>query len=355
MASESPEPVGDSPNQFSWQNLVTSSSSKDIQTLEKAVDAAFFHGRAFAEGFRDSVKDARSIQNPDSSESQVPSVPELETSINQMSSESHYTLSMQISTDGPTAIYPKEHQEFRVLVGVAGATGAGKTSLLNSLLEKKDMLPSSDEKAATATVCEIAWNHDMSTEYRAVVTYRSYANIKEELDRFFKDLKYQHTRPAADESNDEDGDADPGPDETNIDNEIEKLCKVWGPHTEMNLLKMTADKILKMSHPANACITKGTEVITSNNSDSGEFAKEIAPYLDSKVFKTTQSGKVYEYELWPLIERVELYLRAPILRNGVVLVDLPGLGDAVEGRAQVAESYRSRLDSTSWPLWKRKN
>ena len=44
-----------------------------------------------------------------------------------------------------------------------------------------------------------------------------------------------------------------------------------------------------------------------------------------------------EFPVWLLVEKVELFIKSDILRNGVVLVDLPGLGDAVESRALVAE------------------
>jgi GTP-binding protein EngB required for normal cell division len=43
-------------------------------------------------------------------------------------------------------------------VGFLGKSGAGKSSLINVLLDHEDLLPADDEKACTASVVEIAWN-----------------------------------------------------------------------------------------------------------------------------------------------------------------------------------------------------
>ncbi|KIH93636.1 hypothetical protein SPBR_04031 [Sporothrix brasiliensis 5110] len=51
--------------------------------------------------------------------------------------------------------------------------------------------------------------------------------------------------------------------------------------------------------------------------------------------------------LWPIVDQVDIYLRdAPLLANGIVLTDLPGLGDANEDRANVAKACFDKLDIT---------
>src|ERR1039458_6292251 len=44
-------------------------------------------------------------------------------------------------------------------------------------------------------------------------------------------------------------------------------------------------------------------------------------------------------QFWPLISRVRIYGNCPVLANGVVLVDLPGLNDPNPAREQVTKRY----------------
>lgn len=50
--------------------------------------------------------------------------------------------------------------------------------------------------------------------------------------------------------------------------------------------------------------------------------------------------------LWPLIKMVKLYVKADILKCGIVVVDLPGLSDVVGARARLAEEYYGKLAVT---------
>ncbi|KAK0615606.1 hypothetical protein B0T17DRAFT_644611 [Bombardia bombarda] len=72
----------------------------------------------------------------------------------------------------------------------------------------------------------------------------------------------------------------------------------------------------------------------------------IKPYLDSMY--TERAGKcgavTRQMAVWPLIGHVEIYVKSELLKSGLVLVDLPGLSDAVEGRAAVARRYYQKLD-----------
>lgn len=86
----------------------------------------------------------------------------------------------------------RRHRDFGVLVGVAGPTGSGKTSTLNALLGFNELLPTSNQEAATAVACKIAYNYDMRTNYkfRATVTFRTKMDLTKQLDLFFEDSEY---------------------------------------------------------------------------------------------------------------------------------------------------------------------
>ncbi|KAK1998310.1 hypothetical protein LX36DRAFT_749141 [Colletotrichum falcatum] len=68
------------------------------------------------------------------------------------------------------------------------------------------------------------------------------------------------------------------------------------------------------------------------------FLELLRPYVSSST--ATLSGAQY----WPLVEQVEVFLQSRILRHGIKLVDLPGVMDALESRAQIARDYFERLE-----------
>ncbi|KXX82154.1 Nuclear GTPase SLIP-GC [Madurella mycetomatis] len=51
--------------------------------------------------------------------------------------------------------------------------------------------------------------------------------------------------------------------------------------------------------------------------------------------------------IWPLINHVDIYLKADIVKGGIVLVDVPGLLDIVESRAAVARKHYQNLSVTA--------
>lgn len=111
-----------------------------------------------------------------------------------------------------------------------------------------------------------------------------------------------------------------------------------------------------------------TKHIVAKNST--EFAKEIGKYIDSKdqkrgdkkdkakkdknkekslmdlVKDNVSKGKKKETNdslgpaLWPLISQVKVYCSSNALSSGVILVDLPGTGDANQARNSIAKSCK---------------
>jgi hypothetical protein len=98
-----------------------------------------------------------------------------------------------------------------------------------------------------------------------------------------------------------------------------------------------------MSHDNVKCLgtTRNLEA-----DDPLPFYKKLQHYVDSKE-KTSgrkedgekEKKKPREMEFWPLIRMVRLYVKAPALATGAVIVDLPGVHDSNQARAAVAQSY----------------
>ncbi|KAI0544729.1 hypothetical protein F4679DRAFT_600356 [Xylaria curta] len=235
----------------------------------------------------------------------------------------------------------KDHADFKVLVGVAGATGSGKTSALNALLGFQEMLPTNNEEAATAVQCKVAFNHDTRPEhaFRCHVTFQSKKALETKLEQFFSDLKLRNDLEAIHNGSAEDEEG------------LRALESILLPTREMigivfglqddQIEKLGLEGVLKSNPEALELL--GT-VKKYNSSSADEISKTMKPYMDSTAASHSLSGA--SFAAWPLIEQVELFVKSDILLNGVVLVDLPGLGDAVESRALVAERSFHQLTST---------
>jgi len=57
----------------------------------------------------------------------------------------------------------------RTIIGIIGNTGAGKSSMLNALLDQEVFIPTSSHRACTATITEVSYNADDG--FRAVIHF----------------------------------------------------------------------------------------------------------------------------------------------------------------------------------------
>ena len=223
-------------------------------------------------------------------------------------------------------------------MGVAGPTGAGKTSILNALLDIPELLPSSARRAATASVCCVSWNasDDPSQLFRAEVIYRHKDDVREELEDLLADLR-QLRKLDAELSVDPMNEANVEERfELNerITDRIDTICATWGVgRKEMEDEHMTTGIIFDRKHDIHDVL--GTTASFCSLSRE-HFTTCMKPYLDSTVGR---DGTL----LWPLIREVRLYVKSDILKHGITLVDLPGLSDRNEKRAAIAKGFFHKL------------
>ncbi|KAF8193876.1 hypothetical protein K438DRAFT_826817 [Mycena galopus ATCC 62051] len=224
------------------------------------------------------------------------------------------------------------------LVAVCGATGAGKSSILNAVLDD-NIVPTSGMRACTAVVTEIAYHKENTID--ADVSFLSRAEWKAELEILRGDLV------------EEDGTLKRS---TNLKSDAgvawSKVHAVYPTILQERLVKMTADQIIAKD-PNIERILGETEKIVAK--DSKAFGKEIAKYIDSedqrrgndKDKKDKDKNKNKDKNapaLWPLIRQVSVKCHAAALSTGAILVDLPGTGDANAARNSIAKAYMKKAN-----------
>lgn len=123
--------------------------------------------------------------------------------------------------------------------------------------------------------------------------------------------------------------------EAYISEEMKKIKAVWRLDREQAQM-MTPEALLESDEYVRSLLGSTQHISCA---DSMEFAELIKPYVDSSPIPEG-------FEVWPLVKHVKLYVKSDMLKEGITLVDLPGLSDAVESRARVAQRSFEQLDTT---------
>ncbi|CAE6465402.1 unnamed protein product [Rhizoctonia solani] len=223
----------------------------------------------------------------------------------------------------------------RTLIAVCGMTGAGKSSLLNAVLEDS-LIPTSGISACTSVVTEIQY-HDKESiigevEFLTMAEWRAeLVNLLREIDEIDK--------------NQEDGD-------TVARAAWHKIHTLY-PHLKLaDVVGLGVDALLSLEqHGTISSLLGSTRIVESSNSEI--FRAEISKYIGSsrsqnlrKVGGSMVGGPQSESQgaIWPLVRLVRIKTMAPVLSSGAVLVDLPGVADANLARGNIAKNYMRMCD-----------
>ncbi|KAL1740588.1 hypothetical protein HDZ31DRAFT_85351 [Schizophyllum fasciatum] len=242
------------------------------------------------------------------------------------------------------------------LIAVCGETGAGKSSLLNAILDD-NIVPTSGMRACTAVVTEIAYHAKPIIE--ADVSFLTEIEWKQELGILIDDLVDEdgHLRRLTDLKSDA-GVA------------WSKVHAVYPKLTAEDLVQMKVDDIIAYDQNVRKMLG-ATKTVSAKNSKA--FAIEINKYIDSKDRKSKKDKKkqkeeeslmdkvrkaagkeasrhapgktsMEDIEWWPLIRTVRVRCHSKALATGAVLVDLPGVADANAARSSIARDYMKKCD-----------
>ncbi|KAF2478666.1 hypothetical protein BDY17DRAFT_56323 [Neohortaea acidophila] len=90
------------------------------------------------------------------------------------------------------------------------------------------------------------------------------------------------------------------------------------------------------------------EKLRNKITDQGYFEWRAANTLEAlrkKIDPLTLSGRKFDQPaLWPLIRQVSIFVRGPRILNDITIVDLPGISDTNESRANLTKEYIKSCD-----------
>ncbi|KAI8946002.1 hypothetical protein F4801DRAFT_566054 [Xylaria longipes] len=219
----------------------------------------------------------------------------------------------------------------RTVVGVVGNTGAGKSSVINALLDEERLLPTNCLRACTASPTEISFNDsdDPQELYRAEIEFISAEEWVRELQVLFSDLL------------DRSGQVSREATKTDTDAGIAyaKVRAVYPQKTRDEIAQANPKNLA--NEPAVRGILGTTEVLKEETAK--QLYLRMQHYVDSKEKSTGPIGQKNRadspMEYWPLIKVVRIFTKADALSTGAVIVDLPGVQDSNAARAAVAANY----------------
>ncbi|XP_045142771.1 nuclear GTPase SLIP-GC [Echinops telfairi] len=212
-----------------------------------------------------------------------------------------------------------------IYIGLFGSTGAGKSSLINAVIQQAMFLPVSGDRICTSCIVQVS--SGCCDQYEAKVHLLSDQEWKEELKNLTKLLHgTEELGREAEEWLRDDA----------VDEAIWKLQMLYGRGAENKTYEELLKAKLKAKIPTSRIITLKAE-------EAEELSIKLDPYIRAQ--RRDCHADSAGTPIWPLIKLVEVTLpKSELIPAGVVLVDIPGTGDFNSKRD---EMWKKTIDKCS--------
>lgn len=186
----------------------------------------------------------------------------------------------------------KQAVKTKTVIGVVGNTGAGKSSVINAMLDEERLVPTNCMRACTAVVTEISYNYSEES-YRAQIEFIAASDWERELGTLFQDITDGNGNISRDCSNED----------TDAGIAYAKIKAVYPGKTKEDIVNSDIQTMLQeVSH----ILGKSRDILET---DALQFYKRLQHFVDSSEKSTGSKDKEQrkgpkEREFWPLIRVV---------------------------------------------------
>ncbi|CAG9972550.1 unnamed protein product [Clonostachys byssicola] len=278
---------------------------------EEPLPEDIFHSPAFQQALRDAkslTADLKAVMDD------APLLHDHESTISKLHEEAVKLSSFE---------YPTSRR-----IGFVGDSGVGKSSLLNSLLDYKDLARASNSgEACTCVVTEYHYHQydHMDVQVELFTTQE----LNEQLERMLEDFRHYSFHAEEMTTAEEKKSAK---DRAHVAKDTFKAMFRGRMNNDSFLLQGSQREVLQTLIRW-AEEQRPSRAVTSQQNLSLDQCSDSLFVLSSE--RLSRTGPA----IWPFIKTIKVFLNAHALKQGLVLVDLPGLRDLNSARRCITERY----------------
>ncbi|KAK5120144.1 hypothetical protein LTR85_006625 [Meristemomyces frigidus] len=247
---------------------------------------------------------------------------------------------------------PEQRYPTAKRIGFLGVTAAGKSSLVNCLLNQQGLAVESDDGSSGTCVIQafVKAPPDQVEAYQATIYFHDTKKVEMLVKKYFRDI-YDYSKKDEVEAGEGEGKAN------EVDEEELQAKNETATEFFRALLcdqKEFRTEELIVQHVASAASCDDTNAIAVMLRLILALLTDLTPTEGRMLFKKDKLREIAKAlktvcresnaaegksSPWPLISRVQIQMRSRLLEEGIMLVDLPGVTDTNQIRVDATKDY----------------